>query len=497
VGREYTRIIHGFLLSSDVKEGRLKFTPGIATKWELSSDGLTWNLTIGKGGKFHDGKELTVEDVLWSLQHMIGPQAKDYSTGALSVLWSNLMDRIEQTGPERVSVTTKTPAPEFWMSISEAAGQVFPMGAVFPKRATLHDEKEAAAYDRNPIGAGIMRLVKHVPVDSMIFERFADYYHQPKNGFPTDKRVNFTRLELRVAPEEATRVAALRAGEVDMAPVNLGARKQVEAGGGRLVFVEEGTSLSVQLVGCWKPQFPCHDRRVRQALNYAIDKKVMQGLFGGPEVMQIKGWSEVTPSTIGYSPELDPFPFDPVKARQLLADAGYPDGKGFGKLVINTIVSTVFPLQPESAQLGAEFWRRELGLDVEVKVGDSVALSRAWGTTDALDGQVYWRDYPTRIDYSALARNLYLRPRKAGLETNSNIHNDPELFALVQKALNVFDPVEQEKILTSTYRRLRDEAHAVNLGYLSLTWGVGPRIQTWRPYPLGSYITAPHTITLK
>ena len=86
-------------------------------------------------------------------------------------------------------------------------------------------------------------------------------------------------------------------------------------------------------------------------------------LYGGPEVTQVKGWATVTPSGISYSPDLHRYPFEPVKARQLLAEADYPGGKGFGKLVINTYVSTAMPFLPESAQLGAEFWRRELGLD--------------------------------------------------------------------------------------------------------------------------------------
>jgi peptide/nickel transport system substrate-binding protein len=140
--------------------------------------------------------------------------------------------------------------------------------------------------------------------------------------------VNFTLLDLRLVPEEATRVAALRAGDADIAPVSIGARRQVEAGGGRVVFGEEGVYFFARQYGCWKPQFPCHDKRVRQALAYAINKEVMQNqLYGGPEVMQVKGWGAVTPSTLGYSPDLDPFPFDPVKARQLLAEAGYPVGK--------------------------------------------------------------------------------------------------------------------------------------------------------------------------
>jgi peptide/nickel transport system substrate-binding protein len=300
-------------------------------------------------------------------------------------------------------------------------------------------------------------------------------------------------MDLLLVPEEATRVAALRGGDADIAPVSLATRNQVEAGGGRLVFGQEGTYFSIRQKGCWKEQFPCHDKRVRQALNYAFDKDLMRDkLYGGPQVMQAKGWTFVSPSTIGYSPDLAPYPFDPNKARQLLAEAGYPGGRGFGKLVINTWVSPTMPLVPESAQLAADFWRRELGLDVEVKVGDPAALKKFDVLTEDLYGQILWRDNEARLDVAGVMRSGYATPSVKG-----RAHNDPELFALVNKTIAVFDPAESQKVLNETFLRLRDEAYDISVGYINLPWGVGPRIQTWEPYPLASNPSALHTIVLK
>ncbi|MSQ16149.1 MAG: ABC transporter substrate-binding protein [Dehalococcoidia bacterium] len=488
--QDYTRLTHGFLVSSNAKEGRREVVPGIASDWKVSSDSLTWTFTIRKGVKFHDGTEVTAEDAVWSLRHIMGPQAVEYATTSATVL-ARIVDRIEQTGPDQVSVTTKVPTAGFPTGISEAGSS--PHGFVLPKRATLHDLKDEEAYDRNPIGAGLGKLVKQVPAAQMTFERFADYYYQPKNGLPTDKRLNFTLLDLRLISEEATRMAALRAGEADIAPVSLSSRKQVEAGGGRLVFGQEGVYVEIFQMGCMRPENPCHDRRVRQALSYAMDRGIIRDrLYGGPEVLQVKGWGAVTPSSIGYSPELDPFPFDPVKARQLLAEAGYPGGKGFGKLVINTLVSTSAPLLPESAQIGAGDWRKELGLDVEVKVWDAAALQKTVSLTEDLYGQIFWRANQTELDASRLLRKFYADP-----EQKSRRHDDPELLALTGKALTVFDSVEREKALNSAYRRMRDEAYDIPLGYFNIPWGVGPRIQTWQPDPLAFHISALHTITLK
>ena len=198
-----------------------------------------------------------------------------------------------------------TPQAGFTGTVSEESGSTY--GSIMPKRDKLHDEAEELAYDKNPIGAGSMELIRHFSAEMMKFEHFDDYYYQPKGGLPEDRRVKFTFLDMRLVPEEATRVAAIRTGEADIAPVSLQAKKQVEAGGGRMLFPPEAVVLYAQLWGCYQPEFPCKDRWVRQALAYAIDKEPIQGLMEGPEVMQIKGWNQVSPSTIGYGPGVDPF----------------------------------------------------------------------------------------------------------------------------------------------------------------------------------------------
>jgi peptide/nickel transport system substrate-binding protein len=231
---------------------------------------------------------------------------------------------------------------------------------------------------------------------------------------------------------------------------------------------------------------------VRQALDYAINKEVIRDrLFGGPEVMQVKGWALITPSSIGYSPELDPWPFNPDKARQLLAEAGYPGGKGFGKLIVNTWVSTAMPFLPESAQLAADFWRKELGLEVEVKVGDATTLNRQFNS-GALEGQLLWRDNEARLDPGNLTRSAYGTPGQG-----TRFHETQELFDLVQGALAVFEPAERPAAFNRVLRRLREEAYELGIGYINIPWAVGPRVVTWQPWPFSFYPSNLHGITLK
>jgi peptide/nickel transport system substrate-binding protein len=468
--------------------------PGIATDWGVSADGLTWTVTIRDGVKFHDGSDLTAADVAWTWEHEWGnDDVVNYSVSTTSQTQSRITEKVEQVGPNQVSATLNQVASGFPSGILAEAGPNW-IGHILPKRDTVHDEAAEEAYDRNPIGAGPMRLVRHVQSEVMEFERFDDFYYQPANGLPEDRRVKFTSLDLRLVPEEATRVSALRAGEADIVPASLTTRSQVEAEGGRLVFGPEGVYARPIFWGCWssKPEIPCTDKRVRQAFAYALDKELIRDrLYGGTEIFQTKGWQFVTPSSLGYSPELDPFPYDPDKARQLLADAGYPGGEGFGPFVVNTWVSTAMPFVPEAAQLAADMWRQELGIEVEVRVGDEGALNRA-SRTEELHGQMTWRDNEARMDGGSILLSSYGSP-----DQGNRLHEDPELYAMIDEALAVVDPTKRHEALNEVYRRLHDEQYEIGIGYVNIPWGVGPHVATWEPFTFAFYPSGLHTITLK
>ena len=484
-GYNLARLLGGFLISDNEKK---EMIPGIANQWDLSNDGLTLIFTIREGMKFHDGSDLTAQDVHWTLDHYYGPGAEDYMVSTSTLSMVRRMESIDLSGPGKVTLNAK----EFISNLATNLSEADDWNHIMPKRTQLYDEQEALAYDRNPIGAGPMRLVSFTPAYVWNFERFDDYYYQPKNGLPEDRRVKFQSLDMFLVPEEATRVAALRSGEADIVPASLATKQQVEAGGGRIVFSPEGLVSHVRLLACYDPQYPCHDKRVRQALTYALDKELMRDqLYGGPDVFQIKGWDVVTPSSIGYTPGLDPLPFDPEKARQLLADAGYPNGEGFGKLIVNTYPSTALPFVVESAQLASDMWKRELGLDVEVRASDSVGVKKMERSGE-LNGQILWRDNETGIDGVSTNRSSYGTP-----DHTSRLHERPELFEMGEQAMAETDPTKIEEALNSWYRTLREEQYELGIGYVNIPWAVSPRVLTWEPYPLAFFPSAYHTITLE
>ncbi len=490
-GNNFARFLQGYLVATNEKT---ELIPGIASKWEVSPDGKTWLFTIREGGKFHDGSNITAQDVWWTFMHYWGKDesgsAVERATQSSAQALARTVGSVTLPQPNQVSMNfTQANAGFAGAYVSEAAGNWY---GINPKRPKVHDTAQEEAYDKKPISSGPFAMTRHVPAEVMAFERFEDYYYQTKNGLPEDRRPKFKNLELRLVPEEATRVAAIRAGEADIAPASLATKKQVEAGNGRLVFGPEGLYVRVMLLGCYKPANPCYKKEVRQALDYAIDKNIIRDkLFGGPEVFQTKGWAHVTPSTIGYSKDLDVWPQDVAKAKQLLAQAGYPNGQGFGKLVVNTWVSTAMPFLPESAQLAADFWRKELGLDVEVKVGDEAALKRDT-LTDALHGQVLWRDNEAGQDKTAVWLSSYGSPTHG-----ARLHQTPDLFDLTGLALGVVEPVERQRQNNILAKRGRDESYELGIGYMNIPWAVGPRVVQWQPYPLAFFPSNIHGMVLK
>ena len=230
------------------------------------------------------------------------------------------------------------------------------------------------------------------------------------------------------------------------------------------------------------------------------------GLFG-PEVFKINGFWIVTESTIGYSSELDPFAFDPVKARQLFTEAGFknpdnPGGKDFGQMVLITYPDPLLPNLIESARLAAADWEEELGLEVEVRVMDKVTYGKIrTNSPEDFSGQAVWVAQNTRMDGAGITRAVAITPQRespanAKFQPNTRVHNDPEIFDLLTETMLSTGGPTAEQDWNMAYQRMRDESYHLSLGYVNAPWGVGPRILSWDPFPVCEYACAYHTITI-
>ena len=473
----YGRQMHAFWINGNEN---VEMLPGVITDWQVSADGLTWDVTLRDGITFHNGDALTIDDALFTMEFVFGPEAIETSLSPSVQAEAADTESIEAIDSSTLRVTHKSPKAFFPFFISELSFGI--AGVVLPK--AYFESVGQDGYNAAPIGAGPFRLEDHVISEQMLLERYDDY-------FLLERSPSFQTLDLRLVPEVSTRTAALRAGDADVIEANLSVKDQIEDGGGRLIWSQESSYMWILLPGCWEVQFPCNKKEVRQALDYAIDKDLIISQLYGPEAAVSKGWNWVTPNALGYSAELDPFPFDPEKAQQLLVDAGYPGGEGFGTLEVHTWKAGDVPFLPEQAQLIADMWRQNLGIDVEVLVGEASTVRERWFDRQ-LDGKVIMRANESRWDGGSITNAIYGDP-EGGAHLGGR---RDDLIAVAKDALAVVDPTERQQAFNDAYKILYEEHYEFGTGYVNLPWGVGPRIASWDPWPVVAYQTALWTMQL-
>src|SRR5213083_267038 len=224
--------------------------PSLAESWSTSSDGLVYEFVLRKGVKFHNGEAVTADDVKFSFERYRGIAAKALKDKVAA---------IETPDPGRVRFRLKQPWPDFVMFYSTATGA----GWIVPKKYVEKVGDEG--FKKAPIGAGPYRFVSFTPGVELVMEAVEGYWR---------KTPSVKRLVLRVIPDPATRYAALKSGEIDVTywmTASL-AEDLRRAPGLTLRPVVSSVMMWVAFVDQWDAKSPWHDRRMRLAVNLAIDR---------------------------------------------------------------------------------------------------------------------------------------------------------------------------------------------------------------------------------
>jgi len=313
--------------------------PGLATEWEYSEDRLTFTMQLREGVLFSDGDELTAEGVVAWLEHY-------KVNGTFAGNWFPNVTGFEATGPLEVTVRLSSPDP----MLPWAFGQAGNAGAIVSPTGLAN--LESLGTETHGAGPYMLDSEATVANSSYVFVKNPNYWDPDSQHY---EKIVFT-----VIADQNSTLSALRSGQVQVAQ---GSSATAEAAREAGLEVYQGPSAMVgayfaDFAGTVVPQFA--DVRVRQALNYALDREAITsavyGDFGTPTV----GY---TPEGIvGYLPELnDVYPYDPEKAMELLAEAGYPDGFSFTMLAQTGIDNGDLLAEAMVAQ-----WA-EIGVDVELK----------------------------------------------------------------------------------------------------------------------------------
>ena len=413
-------------------------TPSLAESWTQSKDGLTYEFVLRKGVKFHNGEPVTAADVKFSFERYRGAGAK---------LLKERVREVQIVDPGRVRFVLKDPWPDFMTFYGTSATG---SGWIVPK---AYVEKVGDdGFKRAPIGAGPYRFVSFDPGVELVMEANEGYWR---------KVPNVKRLVYRSMAEETTRAAALKKGEVDIAYLLTGpvAEDIQRTPGFKLVALRESQgTFWLDLPDQWDPKSPWHDRRVRQAASHAIDR---QALNQAETLGFSKPTGSLIPRALEFSRFFEPDPFDPVRAKRLLAEAGYPNGFDAGELYP---WPPYFSMGEALAQyLGA------VGIRTRIRTMERAAMTTAWrerklknvivGITGAGGNAA------TRLD-------AYVS--KNGIYTSGVM---PDVEDLFQRQARETDVKKREALIHQIQQILRDRLTHVPIYELAFIWGVGPRVE--------------------
>jgi peptide/nickel transport system substrate-binding protein len=290
--------------------------PSLAESWSASPDGLVYEFVLRRGVRFHNGDPLTAEDVKFSFERYRGAAHRTLKERVAAV---------EIPDPGRVRFRLKDPWPDFMTFYTDATGA----GWIVPKKYVEKVGDEG--FKRAPVGAGPYRFVSFTPGVELVLESFDQYWRKP----PSVKR-----LVLRAIPDESTRLAALKRGEVDIAYAVRGelAEQLRRTPGLTLKAFPGQATFWLYFTEQWDPKSPFNDRRVRLAVNHAIDRASINQaeLLGFARLI-----GSIIPSSFQFYWQPPGVTYDPARARQLLAEAGYPGGFDAGEYFCDVVFTNL------------------------------------------------------------------------------------------------------------------------------------------------------------
>ncbi|MFU8887937.1 MAG: ABC transporter substrate-binding protein [Trueperaceae bacterium] len=422
----------------------LSLQPGLATAWELVDD-TTWRVTLRPDVAFHDGSAFTAEDVKFSLERPLDPDLGSPLSGRFAVIAG--VDVIDDL---TVHVRTTAPYPLLPARLSEW----------FMLSKAYVEATDPAALAITPMGTGAYRFVEWVKDDRLVLTANESYWR----GAPTIRDVVF-----RPIPELSTRVAALQSGDVDLV-TNVPAFRQAEVAAAAALDVRSVPSTFFQYVALDGTKNPVlADARVRQAIQYATNvEEIVEFLFdGAAERIAVP----LAFGTFGLDESIEPYPYDPERARALLAEAGYPDGIRFA---LDAPVGR-YAQDKETAEALVGQWS-QVGIQVDLNVNEwSVQLTKYRAGTELTDAHFMGWGTSTFDADDVFFGAFVNQPTK-------NNYENPALSELVLRARTSLDPAERERLYAEAQRIVYDDVPWVVLFQQVDIYGVRADL-AWQPRP--------------
>jgi peptide/nickel transport system substrate-binding protein len=351
---------------------KLEFEPSLATSWKALTD-TQWEFKLRKGVRFHNGDVMTAEDVKYSFDRVLDQTKKSPQYGNIRAI-----KEVRVVNPETIHIITDKPFPLLLERL------VF--FSIVPKKhiETVGDQ---AFGTTSPVGTGPWKFVEWKRDQLIRLEA----HNQHWRGRPA-----FKYLVIRAVPEIATQVAEIKTGGVDIIR-NVPADIVPELKTHQQAYISSAPILRVHYVELDMRSAPFDKKAVRQAANYAIDKQtIIEKLMAG---LAKQTATTVQPLAFGFDPEVKPYPYDPKKAKELLAQAGYPNGVD---ITLNSAYIEFRPVFEAICQM-----LTEVGIRVTPKIWDP---GPAWNKFLQTEGKATNGYYGSWGNYSVFDADAVLHP---------------------------------------------------------------------------------------
>ncbi|HYU20464.1 MAG TPA: ABC transporter substrate-binding protein [Chloroflexota bacterium] len=435
----------------------------LAEKWEVSPDGLTYTFSLRKGVKFHNGRELKAADVRYSFERVLD---KKWSAADFSNLFKiKGAEDFREGRASEVSGLKVLDEYTFVMETREADAIFFGTLSSVSYSAVPREEVEKYGLEfgvKGPVGSGPFKFESYTKDDQITLTRFDDYYKGP---------AYLDKLVFRTMSEAGTRQNEFLAGNLDFMVLTDAQYRQFREDAKWKNQLVEVPELFTRILIMNVTKKPFDDVRVRQAMNYAINREetIENVLFGKAYVPT----GPMQSSMPGYDPNLKGYTYEPAKAKDLLAAAGYPNG-----FEVEFVAGTHPVVGPKAADTLKPYFD-PLGIKLSVKAVEGAALTQVLqdgdfvlagtstgGTVDPLE--FVWARF-----YS----------KNAGLAGNYARYSNPKIDELLDKARATLNESERLKLVAEVNRIATEEAPWLLWHYNKAVQIVQPWVRGVKPIP--------------
>jgi peptide/nickel transport system substrate-binding protein len=410
--------------------------PSLAESWSVSKDGLVYEFLLRKGTRFHNGDPVTAEDVKFSFERYRGTSSK---------MIKERVAAVEAPDPARVRFRLKQPWPDFLTFYSSATGA----GWIVPKKYVEKVGDEG--FKKAPVGAGPYKFVSFTPGVELVLEAFDQYWR---------KTPSVKRLVFRVISDESTRLAALKRGEVDIVYSVRGelAEELQRTAGLTLKPAVIQAPFWLYFPDQWDPKSPWHDRRVRLAASLAMDRPTInQALTLGHSKLT----GNIIPSAFEFFWQPPAPAYSAARAKQLLAEAGYPSGFDAGEYFCDASYSNLAEAVVNNLQAA--------GIRVKLRPLERAAFFSAYSEKklkNIIQGASgAFGNAATRLDAFVVTGGTYV------------YGSYPDLDGLFREQAAELDRKRREAILHKMQQVVVDRAIYAPIWELAFLNGVGPRVR--------------------